>query len=461
MHNQHSSNQGRQGPKRGRKIEPVHPNAAGVDIHSEFHFVAVPEDRDEEPVRRFGAFTEDLVKLADWLSACGITSVAMESTGVYWIPLFEFLDKRGFHVVLVDPRKLKSVPGRKSDVQDCQWLQQLHTYGLLAAAFRPDEQTCVLRAYLRQRGLLVEEAARHIQRMQKSLEQMNVKLEKVLSDISGVTGTLIIDAILEGERDPQKLAELRDVRCANDEETIAKALRGQWREEHLFTLRQAREQYRMCGTLITECDARIEEHLRSYADVPPSDPAPAVPRRTRGPRKGKTYLRFDAQPLLIQKTGVDLTRIDGIDSYTALKLISEIGLDMNRWPTEKHFASWLALCPDNRESAGRRKSGKTRPSANRAAAALRMAAQGLHHSASAMGAFLRRMKASLGPAKAITATARKLALMVYRVLKHGMQYVDPGQDWYERQYRERVIKAISRKAQQLGYVLTPISPAKT
>ena len=461
MPNHHSSNQGRQGPKRGQKIEPVHPNAAGVDVHSEFHFVAVPEDRHEEPVRRFGAFTEDLVKLADWLSACGITSVAMESTGVYWIPLFEFLDKRGFHVVLVDPRKLKSVPGRKSDVQDCQWLQQLHTYGLLAAAFRPDEQTCVLRAYLRQRGLLVEEAARHIQRMQKSLEQMNVKLEKVLSDISGVTGTLIIDAILEGERDPQKLAELRDARCANDEETIAKALHGQWREEHLFTLRQAREQYRMCGTLIAECDARTEEHLRSYADVPPSDPAPAVSRRTRVPRKGKTYLRFDAQPLLVQKTGVDLTRIDGIDSYTALKLISEIGLDMSRWPTEKHFASWLALCPDNRESAGRRKSGKTRPSANRAAAALRMAAQGLHHSASAMGAFLRRMKASLGPAKAVTATARKLALMVYRVLKHGMHYVDPGQDWYERQYRERVIKAISRKAQQLGYVLTPITPAIT
>jgi transposase len=385
----------------------------------------------------------------------------MESTGVYWIPLFEFLDKRGFHVVMVDPRKLKSVPGRKSDVQDCQWLQQLHTFGLLAAAFRPDEQTCVLRAYLRQRGLLVEEASRHILRMQKSLEQMNVKLEKVLADITGLTGMLIIDAILEGERDPAKLAELRDERCHNDEATIAKALHGQWRDEHLFTLRQAREQYRMCGTLVAECDARIEEHLRTYVDVPPCDPTPAVPRRSGVRRKGKTYLRFDAQPLLIQKTGVDLTRIDGIDSYTALKLISEIGLDMSRWPTEKHFASWLALCPDNRESAGRRKSGKTRPSANRAAAALRIAAQALHHSKSAMGAFLRRMKASLGPAKAITATARKLALMVYRVLKHEMRYVDPGQNWYENQYRERVINTIARKARQLGFVLTPISPAKT
>lgn len=460
MRHRQSSNSERK-PKRTQKIEVVHPHAAGVDVHSEFHFVAVPDDRDEQPVRRFGAFTEDLVKLADWLTACGITSVAMESTGVYWIPLFEFLEKQGFHVVLVDPRKMRSVPGRKSDVQDCQWIQQLHTIGLLAAAFRPDDQTCVLRAYLRQRSLLVEESARHIQHMQKSMEQMNVKLEKVLSDITGVTGMLIIDAILEGERDPEKLAELRDARCHNDEATIAKALHGQWRDEHLFTLRQARDQYRMCVTLVAECDARIEEHLRTYADVPPPDPTPAGPRRTKPRPKRKTYLRFDAQPLLIQKTGADLTQIDGIDSQTALTLISEIGLDMSRWPTEKHFASWLALCPENRQSAGRRKSGKTRPSANRAAAALRMAAQGLHHSASAMGAFLRRMKASLGPPKAITATARKLALMVYRVLKHGMHYVDPGQNWYEQQYRERLIKTISRKAQQLGYVLTPISPAKT
>lgn len=449
----------RNGPKRPRKFEVVHPHAAGVDVHSEFHFVAVPGDRDEQPIRRFGAFTEDLEKLADWLKACGITSVAMESTGVYWIPLFELLDKRGFHVVLVDPRKLKSVPGRKSDVQDCQWLQQLHTFGLLAAAFRPDEQTCVLRAYLRQRGGLVDEAARHIQHMQKSMQQMNLKLEKVLSDITGLTGTLIIDAILDGQRDPEKLAELRDVRCHHDEATIAKALRGEWREEHLFTLRQAREQYRMCLTLIAECDVRIEEHLRTYADVP-SDTTPILPGRTHM-RKGKAFLRFDAQPLLIQKTGVDLTRIDGIDNYTALKLISEIGLDMGRWPTEKHFTSWLALCPENRESAGRRKSGKTRPSTNRAGAALRIAAQALHRSKSAMGAYLRRMKASVGPTKAITATARKLAVMVYRVLKHGMRYVDPGQNWYDQHYRERVLKTLARKARQLGYVLTPIPAGPT
>jgi hypothetical protein len=296
--------------------------------------------------------------------------------------------------------------------------------------------------------------------MQKSLEQMNVKLEKVLSDITGVTGLSIIDAILGGERDPEMLAKLRDVRCKKDEDTIAKALRGQWRDEHLFTLRQAREQYRMCGTLMGECDLRIEDHLRTYADVPcdPKTPPP-VPRRSVPKRK--TFLRFDARPLLVSKTGVDLTRIDGIDNYTALKLISEIGLDMSRWPTAKYFTSWLALCPENRESAGRRKSGTTRPTANRAAGALRMAAHGLHHSKSAMGAYLRRMKASIGPAKAITATARKLAILVYNTLKHGMHYIDPGQDWYEREHRERVLKSIARKAKQFGYTLAPIPPQKT
>ena len=461
MSQRNSSNQRRRVSKRPQVMEQIQPNAAGVDVHSDTHFVAVPEDRDEHPVRVFGAFTEDLVKVADWLSACGITTVAMESTGVYWIPLYEYLEKRGFQVLLVDPRKLKSVPGRKSDIHDCQWLQQLHTYGLLAAAFRPDDQTCVLRAYMRQRGVLVEEASRHVLRMQKSFEQMNVKLEKVLSDITGVTGMQIIEAILAGERDPEKLAKFRDPRCHNDEETIAKALLGEWREEHLFTLRQAVDQYRMCCKLIEECDARVEAHLQTYADVPQTNPVPAVVPRPNKVKKGKTFLRFDAQPLLIQKTGVDLTRIDGIDNCTALKLISEIGTDMSRWKTEKHFTSWLALCPDNRDSNGRRRSSRTRPSANRAATALRMAAQGLHHSKSAMGAYLRRMKASLGPAKAITATARKLAVIVYRVLKHGMRFVDRGQDWYETQYRDRVLKTLTRKAKQLGYVLTPISPAKT
>ena len=372
----------------------VHPDAAGIDIHSEFHFVAVPPGRDAESVRRFGAFTEDLERLADWLQTCGVRSVAMESTGVYWIPLFELLERRGFQVILVDPRKLKSIPGRKSDVQDCQWLQQLHTFGLLAAAFRPDEPICVLRAYLRQRALLVEQGAQHIQHMQKSLTQMNLKLDRVLSDITGVTGMLIIDAILNGERNPLTLARLRDERCRHDEATIAKALVGTWRVEHLFTLRQARELYRTMQRLVAECDAQIEAHLQSLADHPAPPSGPDLPPARKKPRR-KGRVAFDAQPLLEHKAGVDLTRIDGIDTNTALTVISEIGLDMSRWPTEKHFASWLALClssskdsPDNRESAGRRQSGRTRPSSNRAATALRMAAQGLHRSQTALGAYL-------------------------------------------------------------------------
>ena len=324
-------------------------------------------------MRRFGAFTEDIERLADWLQTCGVRSVAMESTGVYWIPLFELLERRGFPVILVDPRKLKAVPGRKSDVQDCQWLQQLHTFGLLAAAFRPDEPICVLRAYLRQRALLVEQGAQRIQHMQKSLTQMNLKLDRVLSDITGVTGMLIIDAILNGERNPLKLAALRDERCHHDEATIAKALVGTWRVEHLFTLKQSRELYRTMQRLVAECDARIEEYLQSLADrpapsvghVPPTGPD-LPPARKKPHRKGR--VAFDAQPLLEHKAGVDLTRIDGIDTNTALTVLGEIGLDMSRWPTEKHFASWLALClssskdsPDNRESAGRRQSGRAAP----------------------------------------------------------------------------------------------------
>lgn len=447
-------------PGRASELKVVHPEAAGIDVHSEFHFVAVPSGCAAEPVRKFGAFTEDLNSLADWLQACGIRSVAMESTGVYWIPLFELLEQRGFDVVLVDPRKLKSVPGRKSDVQDCQWLQQLHAFGLLAAAFRPEEQTCVLRAYLRQRGLLIAQASQHILHMQKALTQMNLKLDRVLSDITGVTGLRIIDAILAGERNPQHLARYRDDRCHRDEATIAKALVGAWRNEHLFALKQARELYRIVQGLIGECDAQIEAHLLTFPDRPLPPPSADIPPARRK-RRHKGGLPFDAQTLLEHKTGVDLTRIDGIDSNTALRVISEIGLDMSRWPTEKHFASWLALCPENRESAGRRRSGRSRPSSNRAAAALRMAAQGLHHSPSALGAYLRRMKASLGPPKAITATARKLALMIYRALKHGLQYVDPGQDWYEREYRDRVLKTLNRRAEKLGYQLVPVPPPTT
>lgn len=449
----------RRSPRHDRlpsQLEQVHLNAAGIDVGSEWHFVAVPADRDEQPVRKFGAFTADLVALADWLTQCGIETVALESTGVYWIALFELLEGRGFQVLLVDPRRLKSVPGRKTDVVDCQWLQQLHTFGLLSGAFRPAEQVCVLRSYMRQRAMLVQYASHHTQHMQKALQQMNVRLDKVLSDITGVTGMSILEAILEGERDPAKLAQLRDSRCQKDEATIAKALQGTWRAEHLFALRQALTLYKVYRQEIAECDRQIEAYLESFA--PRTEET--LPPRGRGRKPSRNQLRFEARVQVHRITGVDLTRIDGIDEHVALKLLSEIGTDMSRWPTVKHFTSWLGLCPGTKRSGGKTLSSHTKRSANRAAAALRLAANALYRSKTALGAYLRRMKSRLGSPKAITAAAHKLARLVYNALKHGWSYVDPGQDWYERQYRDRVLQSLSRKASELGYQLVPVPPAQ-
>jgi len=438
------------------QLKQVHLHAAGVDVGSEFHCVAVPPDRDEQPVRSFGAFTADLEALADWLSRCGIETVAMESTGVYWIALFELLESRGFQVLLVDSRRLKSVPGRKTDILDCQWIQQLHTFGLLSGAFRPVEEVCVLRAYMRQRTMLVQYAAQHIQHLQKALHQMNIKLDKVVSDITGSTGMAILEALLEGERNPLKLAQLRHPQCQNDEATFAKALHGNWREEHLFSLRQAMALYKTYHQQIAECDRQIEHHLGSFSSK--SDPTQPAPKK-KGGKPSRNQLRFEARQILQRITGVDLTRIDGIDDHTALKILSEIGTDMSRWPTVKHFTSWLGLCPGSRQSGGKKLSGRTKPCANRAAAALRMAASSLHRSQTALGAYLRRMKARLGAPQAITATAHKLARLLYFALKHGWNYVDPGQNWYEHQYQDRILKSLTRKASQLGYQLVPqLSP---
>lgn len=433
------------------QLEQVNLHAAGIDVGSEFHWVAIPPDHEGECVRKFSAFTSGLEALADWLKESGVTTVVMESTGVYWIALYELLESRQFEVLLADPRRLKNVPGRKTDVLDCQWLQQLHTFGLLTGAFRPAEQICQLRAYVRQRGMLVESAARHVLHMQKAMQQMNVKLDKVLNDITGKTGMAIIQSILNGERDPLTLAKLRDERCQNSEETIAEALRGNWREEHLFALRQAVLLYRTYYEQVTECDERIEALLSAFPDRSDGEQVPRSPRRAHH----RSTPKFDTRNALKRVTGVDLTRIDGIDGHTALKLISEIGVDMSRWPSEKHFASWLGLCPGNRLSGGTRLSSRTKPSANRAAAALRLAANGLHRSKTALGAYLRRMKAHLGKPAAITATAHKLARVVYSALKHGWKYVDPGQNWYEAQYRNRVLKSLTNRAALLGFQLVP------
>ncbi len=436
------------------QLQHINLHAAGIDIGATAHFVAVPPDSDPQPVRQFGTFTADLHRLADWLTACGVETVVMESTAVYWIPLFELLEERGFQVLLVNARHVKNVSGRKSDVLDCQWLQQLHTFGLLNGAFRPADEIVVLRSYLRQRSVLVQGAAMHIQHMQKALQQMNVLLHQVVWDITGVTGMTIIRAILAGERDPQILAQSRDPRCKNSAEVIAQSLVGNYRAEHLFALQQAVTLYEVYQAQIVACDAEIEQYLASCTAVtsePP--PTPGKPRS----RTGNPF-HFDAHAHLYRLTGVDLTRIDGIDSVSALTILGEIGTDMSRWQTVKHFTSWLGLCPGTKVSGGKVLGSKSKPTANRAASALRLAAASLSRSRSALGAYLRRMSARIGKPQAITATAHKLARLVYSMLKHGTEYVDVGQDYYERHHRERVVHNLTRRAKELGFVLFPAPP---
>ena len=424
----------------------VHLNAcaAGIDVGSKSHFVAVPEGVDPEPVREFSTFTDDLEHLADWLISCGVTTVAMESTGIYWIPVFEILEGRGLEVKLVNARHVKNVPGRKSDVLDCQWLQQLHTYGLLRGAFRPADQVVALRAYVRQRATLVKVSGSHIQHMQKAMAQMNLQLHNVVTDITGVTGMRIIRAIVAGERDPNKLAAFRDKRCKNDVQTIARSLRGNYRPEHLFSLQQAVELYDFYLAKIDECDRQILQQLRLF-DGKESEETPGD--------NSKPPASVDEA--LMRMSGVDLTTIDGIETASALKIIAEVGIDMSRWKSDKHFASWMALSPGAKISGGKVLSSATKKNANRAAQAFRLAAYGLSRSKSALGAYFRRQKARLGAPKAITATAHKLARLVYAMLKNGTSYVDVGQDYYEERYQARVIKNLKRKAKHLGFELIP------
>lgn len=438
------------------EFRTMHPHAAGVDVGASSHFVAVPPGSDGEGrrVREFEAFTCGLRSIAQWLRACGVETVVMESTGVYWIPLFELLEAEGFEVLLVDARHVKNVPGRKSDVRDCQWLQELHSYGLLAGAFRPAEQICVLRSYLRQRGMLVQHASQHIQHMQKALTQMNLKLQQVVGDISGVTGLKIIRALVGGERDPQKLAQMRDPRCKHTVAEIAKALEGSYRAEHLFALWQALDLYDMYQRKIAECDVQLEAHLKTFDPHDGQTPPAETPARRKVQGNAP---KFDLRSALCRIVGVDLTEVDGLDAYTVAKVLAEIGTDMSAWPTIKHFISWLGLCPGNKISGGKVLSSRTKPCANKAATALRIAAQTLYRSHSALGAFLRRMKTRLGPQAAITATAHKLARIIYSLLRDGGRFQDSGEAAYEERYRERMIKSLQRKAKQLGYKLVSMA----
>jgi len=435
-----------------KKAEPLslmHANAAGIDIGSASHYVAVPADRDEDPVREFKSFTADLNDLADWLKVCGIDTVAMESTGVYWIPLYELLERRGFTVYLVNARHVKNVSGRKSDVLDCQWLQQLMSYGLLSGAFRPAEQICALRAVVRTRDTLIEYQAQHIQHMQKALTQMNVQLANVISDVAGVSGQAIIRAILSGERDSKKLAALCDRRIRASREDVAKSLEGNWREEHLFSLRIAINLFDAYHLQMQACDHQLSSMMSALERY---QGTPEAGRKLNGSRNAP---KFDVKTALFRLTGVDLTTINGFDVNTALRVIAEIGPDMSRFKSAKHFASWLGLCPGTKISGGKLLSGKSKRTANRAARALRLAAAGLRPSQSALGAYYRRMCARMDRAKAITATAHKLARILFALLTKGQAFVDQGEAAYEERYRQRAVRNLTSKANALGFALVP------
>lgn len=430
----------------------AYPNACGIDIGATSHFVAVPSDRDDEPVREFPAFTADLQRLVQWLRRCRITAVAMESTGVYWIALFEMLDAAGFEVHLVNARHVRNVPGRKSDVLDCQWLQQLMSYGLLRGGFRPAEEVCALRAVWRHRDMLLSYQARHVQHLQKAMTQMNVQLHHVISDIMGVSGQAIVRAIVAGERDAATLAKLRDRRIKAGEAEVAAALQGNWRDEHLFALKQALALIDAYAAQITESDGKLQQLLGALKGHALPEVGLGAPKRGT---PAKNSVRFDARTSLFEASGVDLTRIPGIDTSTALKVISEIGVDLARFPTVKHFTSWLGLCPGTKISGGKVLSSATKPCANRAAQALRMAAQALRKSQTALGAHHRRLCSRMDKPKAITASAHKLARLVYFMLTKGQAFVEAGQDEYEERYRQRVVQNLTRRAHQLGFHLTP------
>jgi transposase len=442
------------GARRQSKFNIIHPRAAGIDVGSTFHVVAVPLDLSPEPVQAFQSFTGDLYRLADWLVDIGVTTGAMESTGIYWIPVFDILEAHGLEVLLVNARHVKNVPGRKTDVSDAQWLQQLHSYGLLRGSFQPAQEWSALRSYLRQRERLVEYAASHIQHMQKALMQMNLQLHHVVSDITGVTGMKIMRAIVAGQHDPAELATYRDVRCKAFEETIREALTGHYRREHVFALRQALDLYDSYQERIAACDQEIEATLASLQDAAIS--LETLPTARYKKTRQANEPKFEVREALFRVLGTDLSQIHGFGAYTALKLVCECGMDMSRWPTENHFTSWLSLAPGNKISGGKVLSTKTRRSANRAAAIFRLAAVNVGRTSTALGAFYRRLASRVGKAKAVTATARKLAVLFYNALRYGLAYEDPGASYYEEWYRERVLKGLRRRAKEFGYELTEV-----
>jgi transposase len=456
------------GNRRGSDLTVKNPDAAGIDVGARVHYVAVPEGRAEPSVRSFGAYTAQLDELVQWLKSCGIQTVAMESTGVYWIALFQKLEEAGFEVVLVDARRAKHVPGRKSDVQDCRWLQQLHSYGLLAPAFRPEDAICRLRTLQRHRKGLVECAAMWIQHLQKALTEMNLHLHHVLTDLSGQSGLAILDAILAGERNPRTLAGLVDRRVKQSQEQIEAALTGDYRAESLFVVGQALQTYRQLQQQIAQCDLAIEKHLATMGEAPKPQPGceplgPVPPEGTAAKpskrRKPQTALELSLAGHLKRILGVDLTTIPGLNVLAVLSLISEIGTNMSKWRHEKAFASWLGLSPNNKVSGERVLSSRTRKVNNRAATTLRLAAMLLGKTDTPLGAFYRRKRAQLGAPKAITATARKLACLIYRLIKAGQGYQERDVRTYELKYKDQILRSMRKRANGFGFDLVELPQA--
>jgi transposase len=439
-------------------LSSIHPNAAGLDIGADEIVAAVPFDRDPQPVRVFGTFTPDLQALVTWLLACQIDTVALESTGVYWLPIYELLEQQGLTPYLVNGRHVKIVPGRKTDWNDAQWLQKLHALGLLQASFRPDAEIAPLRTLVRYRAELIQHRAPHILHMQKALQQMNLQLERVLSDIMGTTGQLIVRAIVAGERNPLVLAQYRNPACKATTDTIAKALTGTWKAELLFVLQQALVLYDVYTAQIAVCDAQIEQYLQgleSRSGDPnaalPDLPAAKADSRTKNAPPPKTRAH------LARIVGVDLVAVMGLSASGVQTILSEIGTDMSRFPSVKHFCAWLGLAPRNDISGGKVLRSHTRKVVNRAAQAFRQAAQSVSRSTSAIGAYYRMMRARKGPQQATVATAHKIARMVYHLLKYGEAYQAESVTVYEQQRQERELRALARRAHKLGYTLAPTS----
>ena len=432
---------------KSKNLNRINSNVAGIDIGASSIFVCIEPDNKPRIVREFPTFTVDLKRMITWLQENNVQSVAMESTGVYWIPIFDLLDENNLKPLLVNAYHLKTVPGRKTDVKDCEWIYQLHSYGLLNGSFRPDHETVELRTYVRQRTKLIELSSTQINLMHKALAQMNVQLHQVISDLAGTTGMEIIRAIIGGERNPVNLAKLRNFRCHKSEEIIAKALEGNFRMELVFQLKQSVETYDFLQSKIIECEKEIARVL-NFINQKQGNATRVLPKLKK---KNKNSFSIDIKQDLINRVGVDITEIPGISENTAVKVLAEIGADMSKWPTSKHFVSWLGLCPNNKISGGKILSSKSRSSSNRAAQALRFAANALHKSKTAIGSFFRRKRIGLGTPKAIVATAHKLAITIYNMISKQQSFQDVGQAVYEQKYQERKLSAIRKSAKEMGY----------